>query len=111
MMAGGSPEALRVSRSHARGSRDCGPHPRTARPNTHPRQRPSGDPLHLSDLLGLATMSSPHRERGAPDIVGPRVGQVNLDDALADPARYERELEGLHARLPARRLGALSEDG
>jgi hypothetical protein len=36
---------------------------------------------------------------------------VNLDGALGDPARYERELERLHARLPARRLRAVSEDG
>lgn len=36
---------------------------------------------------------------------------MNLDAALADASRYERELERLHARLPARRLRALVEDG
>src|SRR5688572_21185252 len=36
---------------------------------------------------------------------------MTLDDALADPRRYERELERLAARLPARRLRGVTQDG
>jgi len=36
---------------------------------------------------------------------------LRLDDALADPRRYERELERLAARLPPRRLRGVTQDG